>query len=136
MKWFRPILLLFALPLPCSAADPLPPAEAAQLRAQRKTIAQEALAKIQKKEYPAAIPLLEECNRIQEKLGEINTPNTAVYFLYFGEADALTYLQGYQRSITLFQSGVPRTKALRCAQSEDHANPYFGAAFTLTGQWR
>jgi len=68
VKWFRPILLLFALPLPCSAADPLPPAEAAQLRAQRKTIGQEALAKIQKKECPA--------------------------------------------------------------------NPYFGAAFTLTGQWR
>ncbi len=83
---FRPVLLLFALGLPCDAADPLLPAEADQLRTKRKTIGQEAQAKIQKKEYRAAIPLLEECNRIQEKLGEINTPNTAVHFLYLGIA--------------------------------------------------
>ncbi|MFM1556140.1 MAG: tetratricopeptide repeat protein, partial [Limisphaerales bacterium] len=83
---FRPVLLLFALALPCDAADPLLPAEADQLRTKRKTIGQEAQAKIQKKEYRAAIPLLEECNRIQQKLGEINTPNTAVYFLYLGIA--------------------------------------------------
>ena len=37
MKWFQPILpLLLALALPCEAADPLPPAEIAELRAQRE----------------------------------------------------------------------------------------------------
>ena len=36
MKWFQPILpLLLALALPCEAADPLPPAEIAELRAPR-----------------------------------------------------------------------------------------------------
>ena len=79
MKWFQPILpLLLTLALPCEAADPLPPAEIAELRAQRKTLGQEALLKIGEKKYRAAIPLLEECNRIQEKIGVINTPNPAV----------------------------------------------------------
>ena len=96
MNWSRPILLLlaliFALPLAtpatpaAPAADPLPPAQITELRAQRKALGQEALLKIGKKEYRAAIPLLEECNRIQEKIGEVNTPNTAVHFLYLGIA--------------------------------------------------
>ncbi len=86
MKWFRPILLLLTLGLPVAAADPLPPAEIAELRAQRKILGQEAQIKIREKNYRAAVPLLEECNRIQEKIGEINTPNTAVHLLYLGIA--------------------------------------------------
>jgi hypothetical protein len=90
VKWFQPILpLLLALALPCEAADPLPPAEIAELRAQRKTRGQEALLKIGEKKYRAAIPLLEECNRIQEKIGKINTPNTAVHLLYLGSGREL-----------------------------------------------
>lgn len=86
MKWSRPILLLLALALPCEAAEPLTPAEISELRAQRKTLSQEAMAKFNNKKYRDAIPLLEKCNRLQEKIGELNTPNTAVYFLYLGVA--------------------------------------------------
>lgn len=153
MKWFQPILpLLLALALPCEAADPLPPAEIAELRAQRKTLGQEALLKIGEKKYRAAIPLLEECNRIQEKIGEINT---AVHLLYlgsgrelarFGEATEIKTNPAVVLGDAAYGSPKPPLKpdrplAIRCAprelrQSEDHFSPYFWAAFTLTGQWR
>ncbi|MBC8325493.1 MAG: CHAT domain-containing protein [Verrucomicrobia subdivision 3 bacterium] len=86
MRLSRHILLLLALALPCEAAEPLSPAEISELRAQRKTLSQEATVNFNKKNYRDAIPLLEECNRIQEKIGELNTPNTAVFFLYLGVA--------------------------------------------------
>lgn len=40
-----------------------------------------------------------------------------------------------------WRAGTPRGQAWRKAQlellrSKDYANPYFWAAFTLTGQWR
>jgi CHAT domain-containing protein len=43
--------------------------------------------------------------------------------------------------IKLWRSGKPRAQAWREAQlsllhSKDFANPYFWAAFTLTGQWK
>ena len=150
MKWFQPILpLLLALALPCEAADPLPPAEIAELRAQRKTLGQEALLKIGEKKYRGAIPLLEECNRIQEKIGEINT---AVHLLYlgsgrelarFGEAPEIKTNPAVVLGDAAYGSPKPPLKpdrplAIRCElrQSEDHSSPYFWAAFTLTGQWR
>ena len=200
MKWIRPIVLLLALPFGPDAQ--LPPAEAEALRAQRKLFSQEALVKINQKEYRAGIPPLEECNRIQEKVGEINTPNTAltrpfgateddglltgleaahlnlhgtglvilsaclslVGDIHAGEgamslrrafsiAGAQAVLASHwrvsdqatqalmQNFTAHWQSGMSRTAALRKAQlelrqSEDHASPFFWAAFTLTGQWR
>ena len=138
MKWFQPILpLLLALALPCEAADPLPPAEIAELRAQRKTLGQEALLKIGEKKYRGAIPLLEECNRIQEKIGEINTANTAVHLLYlgsgrelarFGEAPEIKTNPAVVLGDAAYGSPKPPLKpdrplAIRCAPRPARAAP-------------
>jgi CHAT domain-containing protein len=103
-----------------AAADPLPPAEIAELRAQRKG------------HFPQALKMLNRAFRIAGA--------QAVLASHWPVSNAAT--QALMKNfIAHWQAGMPRAQALRRAQrelrqSEDHSSPYFWAAFTLTGQWR